>query len=120
MQKPRETELLCSLMKHNTVAEHNSSPQRLLERQLTFELSETLAIRCLGLAGFKLLTLQNLDLQQCEPVLNCVSSVLSCIIHTLSVLWWIPCGLSTTTVLICVGPSSHRLRLVIRRWQGRP
>lgn len=34
-------------MKHNTVAEHNSLPKRLLERQLTSELSETLAIRCL-------------------------------------------------------------------------
>lgn len=57
-------------MKYNSVAAHNSSPQRLLERQLTFDPHETLAIRCLGLASLKLLTLQDLDLQQFGSVLN--------------------------------------------------
>lgn len=57
-------------VKYNSVAAHNSPPQRLLERQLTFDLSETLAIRCLRLASLKLLTLQDLDLQQFGSVLN--------------------------------------------------
>lgn len=57
-------------MKYNSVTAHNSPPQRLLGRQLTFDLSETLAIRCLRLASFKLVTLQDPDLQEFEHVLN--------------------------------------------------
>lgn len=94
-------------------------PPRLLERQLTSDLSKTLATRCLRLASLKLLTSQDLDLQQFEPVLNRVSQALSYIIHTLSAPQRIPRGLSSTTVLICVGPSSHSLLLVIRRWRGQ-
>lgn len=69
-RRGREAELQCSLHRYNSVAAHNSPPQRLLERQLTFDLSETLAIRCLRLASLKLLTLQDLDLQQFGSVLN--------------------------------------------------
>lgn len=50
-------------MKHNSGAAHNGPPWRPLERQLTLDLSETVAIRRLRLASFKLLTLQDLDLQ---------------------------------------------------------
>lgn len=63
----KERQIYCTLfMKYNSVAAHNSPPQRLLERQLTSDLFETLAIRCLRLASLKLLTLQDLDLQQFE------------------------------------------------------
>lgn len=44
---------------------------------------------------------------------------MSYIIHTLRMHWWMPYGHSTTKVLICVGPSSHELLLVIRRWWGQ-
>lgn len=67
----KERQNYCTVfMKYNSVAAHNSPPKRLLERQLTCDPSETLAIRCLRLASLKLLTLQDLDLQQFEPILN--------------------------------------------------
>lgn len=58
------------LVKYNSVPAQNSPPQRLLERQLTFDLPETLAICCVRLASSKLLTLQDFDLQQFGSVLN--------------------------------------------------
>lgn len=61
-QNDRNRELFFRIIfrKYNTVVEHSERPQRPQGRQLTFELSQPLAVRCLTLASFKCLTLPEL------------------------------------------------------------
>lgn len=72
-------------------------------------------MHCPGLGNLRLLTLQDLDLQQLEPVLNRVGSALSCIIHALCVRRWMPCGSRLRG-----GPSGHRLLHRDKKMAGSP